>query len=372
MDFLEKMILFFGVKKSLESIDESRNKPKKRNLFGVATYSGLRQTYYSIEDYPDYLLDELFRREPDHIDGETGPDCREYLNLNMSQYKHKDQTIYGDTWFTLSINNRLLCNAFLDGLLNEDLRNYNLIDFSSKPFNAIGNPNSRSIKIGDYTLYFNHPYHYNLTLMLLKRADEQFATSPSISSRAIKLPNVIITDELLKEYDITSDINSNDGVQLKNASYAVLTDFNSENNYEKGAGTITLRVVDGNETTSDYYTPCTIYDLLLRKDCVKNGMLWISIAPSPTKSSMYLLGTQFMFLETAEDVIIRGNPDTCELYVCRTSDGWGGIKFKLQNKKDYYQAATWLITAISLYCYGLKGWDYKSNIEKYWPSYPNI
>ena len=205
--------------------------------------------------------------------------------------------------------------------------------------------------------------------MLLKRADEQFNSSPPISSRAINLPNVVVSNSLLKKYNITTSIDSNEGVQLKGASYAVLTDFNSENNYEKDSGTIILRVVDGNKTTSDNYTPCSIRDLLSNKDCVRNGSLWISIAPSPIRSSTYLLGTQFMFLETAEDVIIRGDPNTCELYVCRTLDGWGGIKFKLQNSKDYYSAAAWLIPAVSMYCYGLKGWDYKETIKKYWLDY---
>lgn len=109
---------------------------------------------------------------------------------------------------------------------------------------------------------------------------------------------------------------------------------------------------------------------MLQQNDVKNGTIWLSIAPSPVQGPIYLLGTQFNFLDTSEGVIVRGDPTTCELYICRTNDGWGGIKFKFQNKRDYYRAAIWLIPAVSMYCEGAKGWDYKQSIMKYWPTYP--
>jgi len=372
MGLMDKLIAAFCAQKAVESVDWDEMLSTSVRT-GKATYYGLRKFYYKIEDFSDKLLDELFLREPDFIDGSISTDCREYFHINTDQYLYKNRLIHGTANFTLSINNRFLYPDFIDEIDANNLRDYDLIDFSNRRFDPIANPNAHSITIGDYTIYYDHPFYYNVTLMLLIRADKQKEFSSSIESRAINLPFVKITPDIINDFDICTDIKSNNGVKLNNAFYAVLSDFNTEVSIDRYKGSIVLRIVDGRKTVSDNYTPCAIVDLLEQPISRNNQFVWPSIVPNIINktSSQYILGTQFIFLDKADDVIIRGDPDTCELYVCRTNDGWGGIRFKLQNKKDYYSAAVWLIPAMAMYYRNVTGADYLEIINKYWPTYSN-
>ncbi len=369
MGLLDNLIAIFCAQKALESLENDTPSTKKK-WYSRATYTGLRQHYYNIDEYPDSLLDELFRREPDLIDGTISSDCREYLQLEFQKYSYKGRTVYGKTCFTISTNNRFLCQDFINEFDGHHLRDYDLIDFSHCYFAPVANPVAQSITIGDYTLFFDHPFYYNVALMLLIRADNDFKEGPSIESRAINLPPVFINKEILDNFEININFNSNQGLKLYNAFYSVLSDFNTEIPTDRYNGVIVLRIVDGRKTVSDDYTPCSVIDLLDQPISAHNQFLWPSIVPSIVKSNhIYLPGLQFEFLSNAEDVIIRGDPDSLELYVCRTNDGWGGIRFKLQNKKDYYSAAVWLIPAVAMFYRNIKGIDYKETIKKYWPTF---
>lgn len=104
---------------------------------------------------------------------------------------------------------------------------------------------------------------------------------------------------------------------------------------------------------------------------VSSGFVWPSIIPgSVYDGGAYVSNVPFDFLQYADELTIRGSEHTCELYVCRLKDGWGGIRFKLQSKTDYYRLAAWLIPVLSYYCSITRGWDYRSLISEYWPTYP--
>lgn len=367
MGFIEALVLSLLAHKAAISVDANY---ASQNTRSNSFYKQIRIRYFSLSEISSTMLHDLFMREPDLVDGQTGPDCQEFLQVKVSRYIYRGQLYFGDSWFTISPKNRFLCNNLIDNLMTNNLRECALVDYSSKLFSPIENVVEHSISIGDYTLFFDHPFFYNLTLMLTKDSDVRFQQGETIQSRAINYPKITIDERKLAQYGISCDETERAGLKLFNASYAVLDDFNSEKKDERQNGAFELRIVDSQTTSSDASQPCSIKELLTKRLQVLKGLMWISIAPGKIMfNGQYLIGTQFNFLDSADGVYIRGCEDRLEIYVCRTHDGWGGIKFRVQNEKDYYRLAAWLVPAVTYYCSVTKGWDSRSVIKEYWPAY---
>lgn len=373
MGFIESLIMTIFAKKALKEIAKefSDERPVHTSRGGSkATYHNLWEIYYNAEDFPSYLLGELFRNEPDFIDKECGEDVRELLGIKATHYLYKGVLYSGETWFTISAQNRFLCKELLSSIMDRNYRDHDLIDYSNRLFSPVANPAQHSITLGDYTLYYKYALYYNLTLMLLIDADRQFLSGKRVAERAVRYPKVQITDEIVSQYGLTADETTKAGIRLEQRSYAVLDDYNSPDVNNQRTGWFEVRIIDG-AFKSDSAVPYSIAEMRAAKQSVSEGRIWPSIIPGSVYDKVgYISNVPFDFLQDADALTFRGNEQACELYVCRLEDGWGGIRFKLQSKTDYYRLAAWLIPVLSYYCSITRGWDYRSLISEYWPTYP--
>lgn len=373
MGFIESLIMTIFAKKAVKEIAKEFSDERPAHTTrgsSKATYHNLREVYYNTEDFPPSLLDELFHNEPDFINKESGEDIRELLEVQATHYLYRGVLYSGETWFTISARNRYLCKELLSTLTDRNFRNHDLVDFSDRMFSPIANPSQHSITIGDYTLYYKYTLFYNLTLMLLIDADRKFLSGKRVSDRAVCYPKVHITNEIVNQYELNVNETLRVGERFDKRSYAVLDDFNSPDVYNKRSGWFELRIIDGTYK-SDNVTPYSIAEMMAAKQSVAGGYIWPSIIPgSVYDGGAYVSNVPFDFLQYADELTIRGSEHTCELYVCRLKDGWGGIRFRLQSKADYYRLAAWLIPVLSYYCSITRGWDYRSLISEYWPTYP--
>ena len=373
MGFLESLIMTIFTKKAVKEIAKSFSdehpSPAAREG-SMATYYNLRNVFYHVEDFSPMLLEELFRYEPDFLDKESGEDVRELLGVQVTHYLFKSVLHSSETWFTISAQNRYICKELLSTIMDRNFRSHDLIDYSNRLFSPIANPAQHSITIGDYTLYYKYALYYNLTLMLLIDADKNFLSGKRVADRAVCYPKVKITDEIVNQYGLAVDESIKAGVRVEKQSYAVLDDFNSPDAYEKRTGWFEIRIIDGTFKSNDI-APYSIEEMRAAEQSVSGGFVWPSIIPGYVNDGgTYVPGVPFHFLGSADALTIRGSEHTCELYVCRLQDGWGGIRFKLQNKADYYRLAAWLIPVLSYYCGIIRGWDYRGLIHEYWPTYP--
>lgn len=337
MNFLESLLLtFFAHKATKEVVETAAATPRGSNH-----YTNLRKRFYRVGEIPPSVLTELFYMEPDLIDTGNGDDCREFLKIKVSRFRIGDKTFWEDSWFTISAKNRFIGVGIIDDMMEDNLRDMNLDDFSSKPFNPSANPSEHSITVEKYTFYFDRPFFYNLTILLLEYSDQRYFSGERVQQRAVVYPKIKMDTQdplLVKAAEENTLI-------LENAYYASLNDYNTEKSYYILKGRLDLRkdssgiIVDSKKSVPSEYD-CPIY-----------------------------LST---FLSDAESVNIRGNIETKELYVCRTDDGWGGIKFVVSSKDDFNRLACWLIVAIAQRCSVVRGWDVNEIIEEYWPSYPPL
>lgn len=373
MGFIESLIMTIFAKKAVKEIAKefSDERPVHTSRGGSkATYHNLREIYYNAEDFPSFLLGELFRNEPDFIDKECGEDVRELLGIQATHYLYKGVLFSGETWFTISAQNRFLCKDLLSSIMDRNYRDHDLIDYSKRLFSPVADPAQHSITIRDYTLFYKYALYYNLTLMLLIEADKEFLSGKRVSDKAIHHPKVRITDEIARKYNLSTDETIKNGVRFEVHSYAALDDFNSPSVHDQRTGWFELRIIDGTFRT-DSVTPYSIAEMKAAGPAVSDGNVWPSIIPGFVfDDSMYVSRVPFAFLECADKLTILGSEHNCELYVCRLRNGWGGIKFKLHSKMDYYRLAAWLIPVLSYYCSITRGWDYNNLISEYWPTYP--
>lgn len=351
------MIIGYWICKALGIFDDERKTARRKG----PTFHGMWDRFFSEEEAERYGLEAL-RTECPHIFEEV-PDVCEYLNIKPERYTHKGQLFCNGEFFTVSAKDRFICKGLLDSS-EETLRELPLVDFSEKRFSPIANPFERSISVGDYKFYFERPYFYNLMLMLLIDADKKFSRGERIWQRAVKYPQIKIEATTLARYGITFDPDAREALALENASFAQLNDFNSEDWLLRAEGNIALRVVDKPVAPFDHFTPCAVRELL------ENESAMINVAPGKAiENGEIYLPPHFLFLHYADDVTIRGNEDNFEIFVCRLRAGWGGIRFRVQNRKDYYRLAAWLVPAVAYAAQGTKGWDKDEIIKRYWPSY---
>ncbi|MBQ8943562.1 MAG: AAA family ATPase, partial [Clostridia bacterium] len=87
----------------------------------------------------------------------------------------------------------------------------------------------------------------------------------------------------------------------------------------------------------------------------------------------------FCSLRTADDLIINGKPGTNEIYLFRLNGNWGGFRFVLSSRRDYYRLGVWLIKAISRYLVitdkkivSKQDVSAKRLARKYWPDFCGI
>ena len=340
MKFLESLLLtIFGYKAAKEvskTVDTSSR--------GSSHYGNLRKKYYGLDELPQSLLTELQYREPDLFDSESGSDHRLFHNIKMRQFKIGETLYTSEAWFTISPKNRFIAVGNLDDIMYDNLREEKVDDFSSKPFSPSANPINHSITIEKYTFFFDHPFYYNLTLLLLVDSDKRYFEGERVQQRAVSYPKISIDDDIISRYGISLEEISNDTLTFENAYCAALNDFNSEKCYHVHKGRIELRKSPNH----------------------------ITIYPKGAKDNDYEINLSLSFLFSSESVNIRGDGRLKELYVCRTNDGWGGIKFIVASEKDYYRLSCWLIVAVADYCKTIKNWDPDEIIEEYWPSYPPL
>ncbi len=368
--FIKTFFLQKAVKEVAKTFGDTTDSPIGRSEYRSnrkhRRVGEIRSAYFAWDEVSGTLLTELFRKEPDLIDGEITDDCREFLNIFPSKHLHNGVMCYDKTCFTFSARNRFFAEGHYNSLMLENMRDCEYVDFSMQPINPIVEPLTRSISLAGYTLFFDQPFFYNLMLMLLKDSEQKFQNGERLSDRANTFPMIVLDEEILREYDVNIDENAVRGIKLRDAYYAVLNDFNVEQHGigNRRHGDLEVRVIDTRTHKSDDAQPCPISDLLWR-----SGFKWISIIPGEIAYGTYLCGVQFNFLDSAEGVIIRGNKERREIYVCRTIAGWGGIKFSVRNLHDYYNLAAWLVVAVSTYCSREHGWDREELIHRYWPSY---
>ena len=263
MGFIESLIMTIFAKKAVKEIAKefSDERPVHTSRGGSkATYHNLREIYYNAEDFPSYLLGELFRNEPDFIDKACGEDVRELLGIQATHYLYKGVLYSGETWFTISAQNRFLCKELLSSIMDRNYRDHDLIDYSNRFFSPVANPAQHSITIGDYTLYYKYALYYNLTLMLLIDADRQFLSGKRVAERAVRYPKVQITEEIVSQYSLTADETTKAGIRLEQRSYAVLDDYNSPDVNNQRTGWFEVRIIDGT-FKSDSAVPYSIAEM---------------------------------------------------------------------------------------------------------------
>jgi len=340
MKFIESLLLtLFAHKATKEVVEVFENKAQ-----GSTFYQNLRKRYYGYNELPLSVLSELSYIEPDLFDRSNGSDHRDFLNLKFSKYKIGEAMYFSEAWFTISANFRFIAAGNLDDLITDNLREEALDDFSKKPFNPSCNPKDRSITICKYTFYFDHPFFYNFTLLVLSDSDQRYYAGERIQQRSITLPKVKMDDTLLRQYGLTLEEVASESIILENAYCATLNDFNSEKWHLTHKGQLTLR-----RTSTG-----------------------ISVLSSGVNGNQNEDATYLWFLSSAESVNIRGCVEQKELYICRTSDGWGGMKFKVSSNRDYYMLAGWLVVTIAPFCEIINGWDADESIREYWPTYPPL
>ena len=373
MGFIESLIMTIFSKKALKEIaNEFSDEPPvyTQNKNARASYYTLREVYHDIGDFSSSLLGELFRREPDFINKESGEDARELLEIQVTHYMYKGVLYSSETWFSISAENRFLCKKLLSSLMDKNYRDHDLIDYSNRLFSPIANPAQHSITIGDYTLYYKYALFYNLTLMLLIDSDNKYLAGKHVADKAVRYSKIQITEGIARQYDLTVDEANKSGVHFEKQSYSVLDDFNSPDVHNQRTGWFEVRIIDGT-AKSDSAVPYSIAEMREAESSYLFGNIWPSIIPGNVFfGTEYVPTVPFEFLQDADALTIRGSEHTCELYICRLEAGWGGIKFKLQSKADYYRLAAWLIPVLSYYCSIIRGWDYHSLISEYWPTYP--
>lgn len=135
MGFIESLIMTIFAKKAVKEIAKefSDERPVHTSRGGSkATYHNLREIYYNAEDFPSYLLGELFRNEPDFIDKACGEDVRELLGIQATHYLYKGVLYSGETWFTIIAKNRFLCKELLSSIMDRNYRDHDLIDYSNR------------------------------------------------------------------------------------------------------------------------------------------------------------------------------------------------------------------------------------------------
>ena len=116
MGFIESLIMTIFSKKALKEIaNEFSDEPPvyTQNKNARASYYTLREVYHDIGDFSSSLLGELFRREPDFINKESGEDARELLEIQVTHYMYKGVLYSSETWFSISAENRFLCKKLL-------------------------------------------------------------------------------------------------------------------------------------------------------------------------------------------------------------------------------------------------------------------
>jgi len=340
MKFIESLLLtFFAQKATKEVVEVLESKTQ-----GSSFYQNLRKRYYGYKELPLSVLNELSYIEPDLFDRANGSDHRDFLNLKLSKYKIGETMYFSEAWFTISANFRFIAVGNLDDLITDNLREESLDDFSEKPFNPSCNPIDHSIAIDKFTFYFDHPFFYNLTLLILADSDQRYYAGERMQQRSISLPKIKIDVSSLKQHSLNYEEITGESITLQNAYCATLNDFNSEKWYLIQKGHLVLK---RNPTGISVFTDGV--------DCNIN------------ENTIYL-----WFLSSAESVNIRGSIVQKELYICRTKDGWGGIKFRVSSNRDFYMLAGWLVVAISQYCDIVNGWDADQIIHEYWPTYPPL
>ncbi len=380
MGLIESLIKMFFLQKAgkelVKAVDNVPNPmpvstPQKK----YRSLSEIRLVYFAWDEVPANMLAELFRREPDLIDEQMGDDCREFLHLHPKRHINNGVMCYEQTCFTFSARNRFFMEGLAGNIMLENLRDCTYLDFSNRPIDPVVDPISCSISLDGYTLFFDHPYFYNLMLLLLKDSETRFRNGERVTSRAVRYPAVEISETVLKNSGVVFDETVALGLKLSGAFYAVLNDFNVEQTGEtdRKYGNIEFRVIDGRINKSDETSPFAIADMLVHREAVEGGYMWLSIAPGQLSAfgdHAYMPGVQFNFLDTAEDVIIKGDIEKREIFVCRTREGWGGVKFAVKNIHDYYSLAAWLVVAVSTYYAVIKGRNRADYIRRYWDSYP--
>ena len=336
------------------------------------SYDMLRLKYMVETEATESLLDELFRKEPDFISSEIDPDVRERLYIQVIRYSFNGETFVNKTWFTISMNNRFIYKGILDEVTIDYIRECDLIDYSTRLFSPVANPYEHSISLGDFSFTFDHPFYYNLLLMLSLQADRQYRNGYRVSDLAITAPKILIDDDVLAKYNIIFDESKKENLRLTDACYCLLNDFNAEKDFpmDRAEGTIELQITDGLTYDFDNASPIALSEILSEPTLFANGSRWLSIGPRLTASDgTKYNGAQFIFLNDADGVTIKGDKNRLTIYVCRLKSGWGGIKFTVKDLVDYYRLAAWLVVAVSYVLNAIDGIDWRSSIQEYWPTY---
>lgn len=348
----------------------------KADTFGFYRY------YYNVDEIPSTLLNELILEsgnKSDTFKSVNGEDCRElYLFIpERCTYSDTGETFDCATlplgsskkFFYLSARNRFLYNGHLDDYIG-NFKDYNLLDYSSKPFEISANPDSHTVSIGPYTMVINVAFDFNLFILLSKWSDLMWRNG-LLKDKSVRYQDFYVDNEICQKYGIDPEDDSN-YITFDNAAFVHMSDYNDEIPDRSANGRMSI-FFHGYKSN---FLQATISEMLESQDDLLNNQVQpaVSFEMSDDPTTVF----DFCSLRTADGLIINGRPGMNEIYLFRLNGNWGGFKFVLSNRQDYYRLGVWLIKAISHYLVltdkkiANSGTSANKLARQYWPDFCGI
>lgn len=349
----------------------------KADTFGFYRY------YYNVDEIPSTLLNELILEQgskSDTFKSVNGEDCRElYLFIpERCTYSETGETFdlknlplgSSKKFFYLSARNRFLFNGHLDDYIG-NFKDYDLIDYASKPFDVTANPESHTVNIGPYSMVIDVAFDFNLLILLSKWSDLMWRNG-LLKDKAVRYTDYYVDNEICQKYGIDPEDDSN-YVSFENAAFVHISDFNDEIPDRCATGKMNI-FFHGYKSN---FMQATMSEMLESTAELINNEVQPAVSFETTDGTTTVF--DFCSLRTADDLIINGKPGTNEIYLFRLNGNWGGFRFVLSSRQDYYRLGVWLIKAISRYLVitdkkivSKQDVSAKRLARKYWPDFLGI
>ncbi len=349
----------------------------KADTFGFYRY------YYNVDEIPSTLLNELILEsngKSDSFKSVNGEDCRElYLFIpNRCTYTDTGETFdlanlplgSSKKFFYMSARNRFLFNGHLDDYIG-NFKDYDLIDYASKPFDITANPDSHTVNIGPYSMVIDVAFDFNLLILLSKWSDLMWRNG-LLKDKAVRYNDYYVDNEICQKYGIDPDDDTN-YITFENAAFVHMSDYNDEIPDRSSNGKMHV-FFHGYKSN---FMQATMSEMLESQTELINNEIQPAVsfeAPDGTTTVF-----EFCSLRTADDLILNGKPGTNEIYLFRLNGNWGGFRFVLSSREDYYRMGVWLIKAISRYLVltdkkiaASHDVSAKRLARRYWPDYLGI
>ena len=227
------------------------------------------------------------------------------------------------------------------------------IDFSDKLFSPSINPIKREIIIDGMTFLFknNTPFCFNFLAIGLSWSDENYLKGILPVSYRPNTEQIYITESITQKYGLTVD---EDRTQVLPIAWGFVSQLDYYNTFlECNKGALCLY----NSCQIDKYAVLNIENNNSACSLVKSELCIIKILKDTTSEVLCRHGYKIP--------IFHGDVNNYTLYLFKDKELRGGIVIQVDNLRDYYSLAAWIIIALSY----RNGYKDQSVIKQYWPSY---